>query len=120
MMEELLTRMQQSAGIDRALAEKALGIILNFLNKEAPQDSIEKFLNAAPDARALIKPDQGGGFSFGGFGAMGALNEMTGAGLSMSQVQSVTREVITFAREKLGEDEVGRIVGAIPGLSAFI
>ncbi len=119
-MQELLNRMMQSAGLDQALAEKALVIILNFLNKEAPDDAMAKLFEAIPEARPLVAEKSGGGFSFGGFGAMGALNEMTGAGLSMTQVQAVTKEVIGFAREKLGEDEVGRIVGAIPGLSAFI
>jgi hypothetical protein len=32
----------------------------------------------------------------------------------------VTRETIAFAREKVGEDAVGEIVGAIPGLGQFI
>ncbi|GGE36853.1 hypothetical protein GCM10007276_12880 [Agaricicola taiwanensis] len=118
-MQELLERMMGNAGIDRALAEKALVIILDFLNKEAPQDAVGKLLEALPEAKPLVGQDSGG-FGLGGFGAMGALNEMTAAGLSMEQVQTVTRTVIDFAREKLGEDEVGRIVGAIPGLSAFI
>jgi hypothetical protein len=38
----------------------------------------------------------------------------------MSQVQAVTRETIAYAREKIGEDAVGEIVGAIPGLSQFV
>jgi hypothetical protein len=38
----------------------------------------------------------------------------------MSQMQSVTREVIAYAREKAGEDAVGEIVGSIPGLGQFI
>jgi hypothetical protein len=45
---------------------------------------------------------------------------MMAAGLSMSQVQAVTRETIGYAREKVGEDAVGEIVGAIPGLSQFV
>ena len=42
------------------------------------------------------------------------------AGLSMGQVQGVARETLAFAREKAGEDTVGEIVGAIPGLSQFV
>ena len=34
--------------------------------------------------------------------------------------QAVTRETIGYARELLGEDAVGEIVGAIPGLGQFI
>jgi hypothetical protein len=45
---------------------------------------------------------------------------MMAAGLSMGQVQGVTREVIAYAREQAGEDAIGEIVGAIPGLGQFI
>jgi hypothetical protein len=38
----------------------------------------------------------------------------------MGQVQGITKEVIAYVREKSGEDAIGEIVGAIPGLSAFI
>ena len=42
------------------------------------------------------------------------------AGLSTGQVQGVTRQFIAFTREKVGEDELGEIVGAIPGLAQFV
>jgi hypothetical protein len=57
-------------------------------------------------------------FSMGGI--MGAGTKMMAAGLSMGQVQGVTREIIAYAREKIGDDAVGEIVGAIPGLSQFV
>ena len=57
-------------------------------------------------------------FSMGGI--MGAGTKMMAAGLSMGQVQAVTRETIAYAREKIGEDAIGEIVGAIPGLSQFV
>ncbi len=57
-------------------------------------------------------------FAMGGL--MGAGSKMMAAGLSMGQVQGVTKETIGFAREKLGDDAVGEIVGAIPGLAQFI
>jgi hypothetical protein len=52
-------------------------------------------------------------------GLMGAGTKLMGIGLSMGQVQSVTKEIIAFSREKAGEDALGEIVGAIPGLSQF-
>ena len=51
---------------------------------------------------------------------MGALNKMTEAGLSMEQVQTVGKEVLAYSREHAGEDLVGEVVGAIPGLSQFV
>jgi hypothetical protein len=56
---------------------------------------------------------------FGG-GVLAAGTRMMSVGLSMGQVQAVTRETIAFAREKAGEDTIGEIVGALPGLGQFV
>jgi hypothetical protein len=53
-------------------------------------------------------------------GIMGVGTKLMAAGLSMSQMQAVTREIIAYSREKAGEDAVGEIVGSIPGLGQFI
>ena len=53
-------------------------------------------------------------------GVMGTGMRLMSAGLSMGQVQSVTRAVIAYTREKAGEDAVGEIVAAIPGLAQFV
>ncbi len=121
-MDELIGRLVANVGIDRATAEKAIAIILDFLRKEGPPDKVQALIDKIPGAEALMQThgsDAGGGlFAMGGI--MGAGTKLMGIGLSMGQVQSVTREVIGFAREKLGEDAIGEIVGAIPGLSQFI
>ena len=98
-MDELIGRLVSDVGVDRAAAETAVGIILDFLAKEGPAGKIQLLLAS---------------------GVMGAGMSMMSAGLSMGQVQQVTREFIAFARENLGEDAVGEIVAAIPGLSQFI
>jgi hypothetical protein len=120
-MEELVARLVANVGVDKEAAEKAVGIILDFLKKEGPPDKVQALLDKLPGAEAAIaqQADAGGGmFSMGGL--MGAGSKMMAAGLSMGQVQGVTKEVIAFAREKAGEDTVGEIVGAIPGLSQFV
>jgi hypothetical protein len=53
-------------------------------------------------------------------GIMGAGTRMMSAGLDMGQIQAVTRETIAYAREQAGEDLVGEVVGAIPGLGQFL
>jgi hypothetical protein len=120
-MEELVARLVANVGVDKAAAEKSVGIILDFLRKEGPADKVQALIDRLPGAQALLQAQQGsdaGGFGMGGL--MGAGTKMMGAGLSMGQVQGVTKEVIAYAREKAGEDEIGEIVGAIPGLSAFV
>jgi hypothetical protein len=38
----------------------------------------------------------------------------------MGEIQGVTRELIAYAREKAGDEAIGEIVAAVPGLGQFI
>jgi hypothetical protein len=121
-MDELVGRIVANVGVDRPTAEKAVGIILDFLVKEGPADKVQPLIDRLPGAAALLQSrtasDEGGMFGMGGM--MGAGTRMMAAGLTLGQVQSITREVIAYTREKAGEDAVGELVGAIPGLSQFV
>jgi len=120
-MNELVDRLVANCGVDPPAAEKAVGIILDFLRKEGPPDKVQALIDKMPGAEALVAAaaeSSGGMFSMGGI--MGAANRLMAAGLSMGQVQTVTREVVAYAREKAGEDTVGEVVGAIPGLGQFV
>jgi len=122
-MDELIARLVANVGVDRVAAEKAVGIILEFLSKEGPPDKVQAVIDKLPGAQALIQAQQGGDAGGGMFamgGIMGAGTKLMAAGLSMGQVQAVTKEVIAYTREKAGEDAIGEIVGAIPGLSQFV
>src|SRR3954451_3488925 len=122
-MEELIGRLVAGIGVDRTVAANAVGIILQFLVKEGPADKVRALIDKLPGAEAAMNgapPDtSSGGGMFGG-GIMAAGSRMMAAGLSMSEVQAVSRETIAFAREKVGEDAIGEIVGAIPGLGQFV
>ena len=50
-MEDLVARLSAIAGIDAATAEKAIGIILAFLEKEGPADAVAKNAEDEPAAR---------------------------------------------------------------------
>src|SRR6476619_3747968 len=116
-MDELLDRLVAKVGVDRGVAEKAIGIILAFLLKEGPSDKVQALINQMPGAEAAMQASAGG---FGMGGIMGVGTKLMAAGLSMDQMQGVTREIIAYARDKLGEDTVGEIVGSIPGLGQFV
>jgi hypothetical protein len=118
-MDELVGRLVAEVGIDRAVAEKAVGIILAFLLKEGPADKVQALLASMPGAEAAAAANEStGGFGMGGI--MGVGTQLMSAGLSMGEVQSVARILLAYAREKAGDDTVGEIVGAIPGLSQFV
>jgi hypothetical protein len=128
-MQELIDRVVASLGIDHGLAEKSIGIILGFLQKEGPQAEVGQMLDAMPGAADLISAHagEGGGGMLGGLmnmmgggGIMGLGQQLMGAGLSMGQMGDLGKELFAFGREKAGEDAMGAIVGAIPGLGQFV
>jgi hypothetical protein len=127
-MEELIGRITAAAGIDSGLATKAIGMILNFLQKEGPAAEVGQLIGALPGAEEVMAGASGGGGLLGGLagmmpgggGVMGLGAQMMGAGLSMGQVQAAAKEMFAFGREKAGEDAMGAIVGAIPGLGQFV
>jgi hypothetical protein len=50
-MDELIGRLVADTGIDRAAAEKAVAIILDFLMKEAPAEKVRPFLAKLPEQK---------------------------------------------------------------------
>jgi hypothetical protein len=127
-MEELIARVTQATGLDQATAKKAIGLILGFLKKEGPQDEVNQLLAALPGADdAMVEAGQGGGGG-GLMGMMGAMGggvmalggQLMAAGVSMGQMQPLGKELFAYGREKAGEDVMGPIVGAIPGLTQFL
>jgi hypothetical protein len=128
-MDELIARVTSVAGIDAGLAQKAVGIIIGFLQKEGPAAEVSQLVAAIPGAEALVPAAGGGGGGLmgglmgmmgGGGGVMALGGQLMGAGLSMGQIQTVSKEMFAFGREKAGEDTMGAIVGAIPGLGQFV
>lgn len=123
-MDELIARLVANVGVDQDAAEKAVGIIFEFLLKEGPPDKVQALLDRLPGAEQLMQAQEGVDASGGGMfalgGIMGVGTKMMAAGLSMGQVQGLARETLAYAREQAGDDAVGEIVGAIPGLSQFI
>ncbi|MEP3275266.1 MAG: DUF2267 domain-containing protein [Stappiaceae bacterium] len=128
-MDELIGRIASSAGISDDLAKTAVSIILNFLNRDGPADKVPQLIAALPGAQALLDSYGEGGSSgllgglsdmMGGGGAMSAFSELTNAGLGMGEVQTVTQEVVGFAREKAGAELVDEVISSIPGLGQFV
>jgi hypothetical protein len=122
-MDELVDRIVAEVGVDRTVAEKAVGIIFDFLSKEGPTEKARALLDQLPGANAAMaaaRAEDGGGM-FGSMGGiMGVGSRLMAAGLGMGQIQGVTRVLISYAREKAGDQAVDSIVDAIPGLSQFI
>jgi hypothetical protein len=121
-MDELVDQVVGNVGIARPVAERAVGIILDFLATEGPADTAKAMLERMPGAaEAAAGAHAEGGGSLGGMGGiMGVGSRLMSAGLGMSEIQGVARVLIAYAREKAGDQDVNAIVDSIPGLSQFL
>jgi hypothetical protein len=121
MMDNLIARIATETGVDSRIVNKAVGMILAFLRKEGPSDEVSAVFAALPGsveaADAAVEEDGGG--TMGG-GLMGLAGQLTGLGLGMGDMQTIGRHVFAYVREKAGDDHVGQIVSAIPGLGQFL
>jgi hypothetical protein len=117
-MDELIGRLAEKAGIEKAVAEKTVGMMLGFLRNEGPSDKVQALIDNIPGAEAVIAASgNGGGLSRlmgGGLMALGA--KLMGLGLGMAQIQNIARELFRFGRDKIGADQMGEIIAGTRGL----
>src|SRR5271155_3275067 len=116
-MDELIGRLAAKAGIDSAVAEKTVGIMLGFLRNEGPSDKVQALIEQIPGAEAAIAASGAGG-GFGrliGGGLMALGTRLMGLDLGIGEIQSVAREFFRFGRDKIGADQMGEMIKGTPG-----
>ncbi|MFC3075788.1 hypothetical protein [Shinella pollutisoli] len=129
-MNELVTRVADAVGIEPALAEKAMGMMLGFLQREAADGPVAKMIEAIPGASELVAKYNGegqgegllGGLlgALGGGGVMGLGQQLMSQGLGMGEIGGLAKQTIAIAREHAGDEVVDEVVNSVPGLSQFI
>jgi hypothetical protein len=135
-MDNLIARVAAAADTSPEVARKAVALIGDFIQREAPEEAVRDLFEKAPAFPAIIASiahtggeGMGGGLkglmgvsagAMGGGGLMALGAELMGLGLGMEQIQAVGKEVFGYAREVAGDQVVGEISAAIPGLSQFI
>lgn len=132
-MDELIARLSSIAGIDASTSERAVGMILAFLEKEGPADAVAKLVDAIPGARDAVNSVMNAEGSSGGLmgmlgGIMGNMGggitalggQLMGIGLDLGQMQTIGKELFAYGSEKAGPEVVGQIVSAVPGLGQFV
>lgn len=122
-MSELGTRIAEATGLEVGVAERAVGMMLAFLEQEGDQDIARKMINAIPGAAELVSAygGEGGGF-LGGLagGLMGFGQDLMGLGLGMGEITTLARQTIAIARQYAGDAVVDQVVASVPGLSQFV
>ncbi len=135
-MQELVTNIAGKMGIDEALAEKAVSIVLSLVQSQGEDGLVGQLFDKIPGADTLatagtsaIENGDGGGGLMGMLGGMlgggagdimAAVAQLKSDGLDTSQIKELGGEVLGYAREKGGEDLVEQITSSIPGLDKFI
>jgi hypothetical protein len=120
-MSELLDRVVSDVGVDRDIAEKAVGIILAFMSSEGPADRVASLLDRLPDHQVLMSAVAREGSMPGGMGGiMGVGAKLMGIGLGMSQIQGVVGTLASYCNDNGGGDDLKAIAAGIPGLGQFM
>ncbi len=117
-MNELIERIVANVGLEAGSAEKAVGLILGFLQAEGPADEVAKLVGALPGAsEAITAANYKAGFMGG---VMGLGSQLMAMGMGMGEITGVSKETIRFAREKAGDGPIDAVVASIPGLGQFV
>ena len=90
-MDELVDQVVGNVGIARPVAERAVGIILDFLATEGPADTVTSLLERLPGGAeaAPAAHEEGGKGRFGAAGGlMGVGSRLTSAGFSMREIRA--------------------------------
>ncbi|MFT4004095.1 MAG: hypothetical protein QM684_28035 [Rhizobium sp.] len=131
-MNEVIDQIATKAGIAPDLAEKAVGMILGFLQREAPDGPVTKMIESIPGASDLVAQysgaETGGGGLLGGLlsavggggGLMALGQQLMSSGLSMGEITSLAKETISTARQHAGDEVVDQVVNSVPGLHQFL
>ena len=134
-MEELIQRITAATGIDDSVARQAVGLILGFLKKHAPEGAIGDLINSIPGGDEAVEENAAGGGLMGALGGMlGGLGGAAGAGagmmalagqlkekgLDMDQIKGVGQQIFEYGGEQIGPDRVREIAQGIPGLAQMM
>ena len=148
-MDNVIARVATATNVSPEVARKAVGLLADFIQREASEDAVRDLFEKAPELQAIIAssaPTRGEGMglslkglmgiaggamgggglmdiaagAMGGGGLMTLCGELMGLGLSLDQIQTGGREVFAYAREVAGDQTIGEITASIPGLSQFI
>jgi hypothetical protein len=123
-MEALISSIMAKTHLDRARAEKAVGVLLNLVWSQGNQNKVAELFTKMPGAEDLAR-EHGDRLtrSMAG-GMMGAplatLAKLQSFGVDMSMGKTIAAEMLAHARKEAGDDLVRQVAGNIPGLGGYL
>ncbi|WP_283195035.1 hypothetical protein [Rhizobium sp. AN80A] len=131
-MNEIVDQIAARVGIPSEVAEKSLGMMLGFLQREAADGPVAKMIEAIPGASDLVAQYNGAGEgggggllgslmgALGGGGIMALGQQLMSEGLGMGEITALAKETIAIAEQYAGKEVVDEVVASVPGLSQFV
>jgi len=135
-MQALITNIASQMGIDEALAQKGISIVLSLVRSQGDDGLVSQLFDKMPGAGDLatagasaLENSSGGGGLMGMVGGMlgggagevmSAVSQLQSEGLETGQIKELGRQVLDHAKQQGGEDLVEQISNSIPGLSKFL
>ena len=123
-MENLIARVATAADISPDVARKAVALIGDFIQREAPEEAVKELFEKAPAFPSIIASStqtggegMGGGLkglmgvaggAMGGGGLMALGSELLSLGLDMEQIQTIGKEVFAYRARSRGRSGRGR------------
>lgn len=118
-MQELVDHISTATGLEPETARKAVGIVLDFIQKSVPPETSAALVDGLPGGRmaaagAAEDEAEGGGTATPGL--MGLADRLMAEGIGMGSMQSLGRAMFDGLRRQVGDGPVNAVAAAIPEL----
>ena len=117
-MQDLVDHISAATGLEPDTARKAVGIVLDFVQKNVPPETSAAVIDRVPGARmaaAAAAEDEAEG-SAATPGLMGLADRLMAEGIGMGSMQSLGRAMFDGLRQRVGDGPVDAVAAAIPEL----
>jgi hypothetical protein len=122
-MDDLISIISDTVGVDRAKAARLAGIVLNLMFTQGNRDQVMVLFAKMPGADALSQSNGGLAEKLAGGmmgGPLAAITRLQSEGISSDQQKSVIAAVIHYARAQGGSKLLTAAAANVPGLSGYL
>ena len=133
-MQDFIKMVVDNLGTDEKTARSATGGILGLIQQHADKGDADELMGKLPGAADLLKESTGGGGGLlggitsqlgtaigGGAGtALNVAGVLKGSGLDSGMIGRFVSMFFNFAKQKAGQELVGRLLTKIPDLAKMV
>lgn len=121
-MQDLVDTISAATGLEAVTARKAVGIVLDFVQKSVPPAQSSAIIDRVPGARAAAAgaaEDEAEGGGSTAPGLAGLADRLMAEGVDLGTLRTLGHALLAYLKTHAGEDAVRDLVAAVPGLEQF-